>query len=602
LLSVDARVRRALTVSGTMTVMVDDAPANVRRLVWRLWPIAAAVAAGLLLLLAFPPFDLWWLAPFGVALLALTTYQRGVWAAAGLGAITGVSLLIPLLGWAGGFVGAVWLFLPFGESFYFALLGALSALSTPVLTRWRWSWPLVTGALWVLQEALRDRTPFGGFPWGRLAFSQSDSPLLGLAALGGAPLVTFGAAFVGGLLAVAALVVRDAPRPYRWATVRPAAGALALALVAMVAPAPLPRLAPASGAPVRVAVVQGNVPRLGLEFNAQRRAVLDNHVNATLDLARRVQAGQAPQPDLVVWPENSSDIDPLTNADARGLITQAARAINAPVLVGGLGEGPGPTDIRNIGLVWDPVQGPGQSYVKRHPVPFAEYIPLRSFVRHITTKVDLVRHDFVAGAEPGVLTMGPATIGDVICFEVAYDDVVRDTVTNGAQLIVVQTNNATFNEAEARQQLAMVRLRAVEHGRDALMASTVGVSAFVDSHGDVYDPTAFFASAVIERTMLMRSTRTVATTLGATPELALVGLAVAVVIAAVVMRRRRSSGSDGVGARVEGHAGTPTNLAQGTDGSNRAELAALSVGVGPLDAVPSGAGSRAVVDEAKDRA
>jgi apolipoprotein N-acyltransferase len=384
--------------------------------------------------------------------------------------------------------------------------------------------------------------------------------------------------------------------------VRPAAGILALALIATVAPAPLPRIGPGSGAPVRVAVVQGNVPRLGLEFNAQRRAVLDNHVNATLDLARRVQAGQAPQPDLVVWPENSSDIDPLTNADARGLINQAARAINAPILVGGLGEGPGPTDIRNIGLVWDPVQGPGQSYVKRHPVPFAEYIPLRSLVRHITTKVDLVRHDFVAGAVPGVLTMGPATIGDVICFEVAYDDVVRDTVTNGAQLIVVQTNNATFNEAEARQQLAMVRLRAVEHGRDALMASTVGVSAFVDSHGDVYDPTAFFASAVIERTMLMRSTRTVATTLGAAPELALVGLAVAIVIAAIVVRRRRSSGSDGVAARVGGHGDPPTNLAQGTYGSNRAELAASSVGVGPLDAVPSGAGPRTVVDEAKDRA
>ncbi len=156
---------------------------------------------------------------------------------------------------------------------------------------------------------------------------------------------------------------------------------------------------------------------------------------------------------------------------------------------------------------------------------------MRSFVRHITTKVDLVRRDFVAGQTPGVLTMGPATIGDVICFEVAYDEVVRDTVTNGAQLLVVQTNNATFNEAEARQQLAMVRLRAVEHGRDALMSSTVGVSAFVDAAGNVHDATPFNAKAVIERTVVLRTARTMATRLGFLPELALVGVALSFLVA-----------------------------------------------------------------------
>ena len=587
-----------LTVSGTMTVMVEDAPANLRRpaRLLRLWPIPAAAVAGLLLLLAFPPFDQWWLAPSGVALFALATYRRGFWAGAGLGAIAGLSLLIPLLSWAGGFVGAVWLFLPFGEACYFALLGGLSALVTPALIRWRWSWPIVTGALWVLQEALRDRTPFGGFPWGRLAFSQGDSPLLGLAAVGGAPLVTFGVAFVGGLIALAALVLLATPRPYQWTAVRPAAAALALALIAAVAPAPLPRLGATAGTTVRVAVVQGNVPRLGLDFNAQRRAVLDNHVNATLDLARRVKAGQAAQPDLVVWPENSSDIDPVANADARALITQAAQAVNAPILVGGLAEGPGPLDLRNIGLVWDPNLGPVQTYVKRHPVPFAEYIPMRSLVRHITTKVDLVRHDFVAGQEPGVLTLGPATIGDVICFEVAYDGVVRDTVTHGGQLIVVQTNNATFNEAEALQQLAMVRLRAVEHGRDALMASTVGVSAFVDSRGNVYDPTEFFVGAVIEGTMVLRPTRTVATIARRGPEFVLAALAVGFVIAAIIIGRRRRSGRNAVTApSVDARGG----VSHGANGTNRAQLAGVGIGVRPLDAVPPEVGPRAVTDEAK---
>jgi apolipoprotein N-acyltransferase len=284
--------------------------------------------------------------------------------------------------------------------------------------------------------------------------------------------------------------------------------------------------------------VQGNVPRLGLEFNAQRRAVLDNHVNATLALAAEVAAGRQPRPAFVVWPENASDIDPVLNADARARIDLAAQTIGVPILVGGLLQGPGDR-VRNVGLVWEPGSGPTQTYVKRHPVPFAEYMPIRSFARMITDKVDLIRSDFVAGPTPGVMSIGGTTIGDVICFEVAYDEIVRDTVTGGAQLLVVQTNNATFNESEALQQLAMVRLRAVEHGRPALMASTVGVSAFVDGSGNVYNATQFNAEAVIAQDVALGSARTIATKLGVLPELALSVLAAGVLIAAVALRKLR---------------------------------------------------------------
>jgi apolipoprotein N-acyltransferase len=417
------------------------------------------------------------------------------------------------------------------------LLGGLSALATPVVDRWRWTWPFVTGSLWVLQEALRDRTPFGGFPWGRLAFSQDDSPLLRLASLGGAPLVTFGVAAVGGLLGLTVLSVRRTPKR-AWI---PALVALVVALAPLGVPT-----ARAGGPAVRVAIVQGNVPRLGLEFNAQRRAVLDNHVKATMDLAAEVNAGRAERPDLVIWPENASDIDPIENSDARALVDGAAVAIGAPILVGGLrDDGHGGT--LNVGIVWQPNAGPTDSYIKRHPVPFAEYMPIRRFARMITDKVDLVRSDFVAGPKPGVLTLGPATIGDVICFEVAYDEIVRDTVTGGGQLIVVQTNNATFNEAEAAQQLAMVRLRAVEHGRPALMASTVGISAFVDPSGTVHDATSFNVRAVIVRELSLGTARTMATRLGPFPELALVAVALAVIGTAVVLRRRREPVGKGSG-------------------------------------------------------
>ncbi|PWR13866.1 apolipoprotein N-acyltransferase, partial [Micromonospora acroterricola] len=164
-----------------------------------------AVAAGLALLLAFPPYGVWPLAPVGVALLAAAAHRRRIRAGAGLGFLTGVALFAPLLAWTNLHTGYLpWVLLSLLQAGYLALLGAATAWVSPLADRGRWAWPALTGLLWVGQEALRDRTPFGGFPWGRLAFSQDSSPLLRLAALGGAPLVTFAVALIGGLLVTAA--------------------------------------------------------------------------------------------------------------------------------------------------------------------------------------------------------------------------------------------------------------------------------------------------------------------------------------------------------------------------------------------------------------
>ncbi|REG00664.1 apolipoprotein N-acyltransferase [Asanoa ferruginea] len=537
-----------------------------------------AIAAGLTQLLAFPRYDLWWLAPVSVALLAAAVHRRRARAGAGLGLITGLVFFGPLLEWTNLHTGVLpWVLLFVAEALFIALLGAAAAYASPLVDRHRWTWPLLTGLLWVGQEAARDRTPFGGFPWGRLAFSQGDSPALRFAALGGAPLVTFVVALIGGLLVAAAWPrggwarrgtpakdgskagtvshepVEDGSSPSRepaqgrplggpaWrrpgrASVLLGAGAIALAAAGLLVPVG----GSASGPPVRFAIVQGNVPRLGLDFNAQRRAVLDNHVNGTVELAGRVTTGQAQQPDLVIWPENSSDVDPFLDPQAAAEISRAADSIKAPILVGAVLRGPGENQVRNAGVVWLPGQGPDESrmYIKRHPVPFAEYIPLRNIARMVSKEVDRVRSDFVAGTTPGVLDMGPATVGDVICFEVAYDGIVRDTVTGGAGILAVQTNNATFDESEARQQLAMVRLRAVEHGRDALMASTVGVSGFVGTDGSVRQETGFNTPGVLVAEMTPRATRTLATQLGYWPEMVLSGLAVAALVAATVIRRR----------------------------------------------------------------
>ncbi|WP_431896642.1 apolipoprotein N-acyltransferase [Micromonospora haikouensis] len=503
--------------------------------------VPVAVAAGLVLLVAFPPYDWWVGAPVGVALLAAATHRRRVRAGAGLGFLAGLALFAPLLEWTNLHTGMLpWVLLSLSQAAVVALLGAASAWVSPVVDRWRWAWPLVCGVLWVGQEALRSRAPFGGFPWGRLAFSQGDAPTVRLAAWGGAPLVTFAVAAAAGLL-VAALwrPWRAGGARVRWAAVGPAVAAVAVLSVGWLVPVGVA----GGGATVEVAVVQGNVPRLGLDFNAQRQAVLNNHVQATLDLAAQVAAGQRRQPDLVVWPENASDIDPLRSAAAGERIGVAAAAVRAPILVGAVLVGPGPGQSQNAGILWRPGAGPDleQMYTKRHPVPFAEYVPLRDVARMISKEVDRVRSDMVAGDRPGVVDAGAVTVGDVICFEVAYDGLVRDTVTGGAQVLVVQTNNATFDVAEARQQLAMVRLRAVEHGRASLMASTVGVSGFVGADGRVSDATGFNTRAVVSRQLRLGDGRTLATRVGVWPEAALVAVAVAVMAGAAVLRRRRSS-------------------------------------------------------------
>jgi apolipoprotein N-acyltransferase len=283
------------------------------------------------------------------------------------------------------------------------------------------------------------------------------------------------------------------------------------------------------------------VPRAGLDFNAQRRAVLDNHVQQTLDLAADVAAGREAQPDVVIWPENSSDIDPYRNEDAARQIQRAATAIDAPVLVGAVVQGPG-RFISNTAIVWDPDDGPGDTYVKRHPVPFGEYVPARSFFRAFSDDIDRVTDQY-AGDEIGVLDLGGARIGDLICFEVVYDGLVHDVVDAGAGMLVVQTNNATFGYTdESAQQLAMSRLRAVEFGRTVAVAATSGISAVVAPDGTVARSSSLFTPAVFVEEIAQRDSVTVAQRLGAAPEWALTALGAGAVLGALLLRPRGRRG------------------------------------------------------------
>jgi apolipoprotein N-acyltransferase len=267
-------------------------------------------------------------------------------------------------------------------------------------------------------------------------------------------------------------------------------------------------------------------------------------VDRTIVLAEAVAAGERPQPNLVVWPENSSDIDPYRNDDAARQISRAAEAIGAPILVGAVVSGPGEF-ISNTAIVWDPETGPGDTYVKRHPVPFGEYIPARDFFRLFSDKVDLVRRDFAAGDEVGLLEMGGARIADLICFEVVYDGLVHDAVRAGAGMLVVQTNNATFGySAESEQQVAAAQVRAVEYGRSVALASTSGISAVIAPDGSLAASSGLFESAVFVEEIAQRDATTLAERLGAGPEWLLTALGAGALLAGAVpaLRRRRARG------------------------------------------------------------
>jgi apolipoprotein N-acyltransferase len=373
-----------------------------------------------------------------------------------------------------------------------------------------------------------------------------------VAAIGGEPLLSFVAVLAGlalGELVRRAVALRSAdstaagPRSLAGPAVAVVAALAAGPLAGLVPPTPGEPGAGGAGRTVTVAAIQGNVPRLGLDFNAQRRAVLDNHVRVTEQLAAEVAAGTRARPDLVIWPENSSDISPLRNPDAADAIDRAARAIGAPVLVGTVLSNPDGTTT-NSSLVWQAGAGPVERNDKRRVQPFGEYIPWRDFFRFFSPYVDR-GGNFVPGPGPGAVDMAGVRVGIAICWEIAFDDLVADSVDAGATLIAVPSNNATFGLSEMTyQQLAMSRVRAVEHDRAVVVATTSGVSATIDPDGTVTQRTGQFEPGFLVDQPSLRDTTTLATRWRSVPEWVLVALSVGAVSTAVVARRRGRRGRE----------------------------------------------------------
>ncbi len=485
-----------------------------------------ALAGGVAGAAGFPPYDVWPLLPVGIAALILAIPSGRGKTGFLLGFIFGLGFLLPLLRWITVIGDDAWVALSALEAAFYGCLGTTWAWLRS--TRW---WPLGYAACWVLAEVLRGLVPFGGLPWGRLAFGLVDSPVVRYGRLGGAELVSFVMVLAVALVMMVLLRRRaDLTAVLGSATVALMVGASVLIPVGLAGP----------GAVVRVAAVQGNVPGRGMNPFAERRAVLDNHAAATHELAARVRAGTAQRPDFVVWPENSTDIDPFRDSRVYAQIDAAVRDIGVPTLVGAVVAGPDVNHVQNVGIVWDPRTGPGERYVKRHVVPFGEYIPFRGFLTRFVSRLSQIPVDFAAGNKPGVLQVGPATVGDVICFEVAYDGLVRDVIDGGGQVLVVQTNNATYTgTGQLVQQFAISRYRAIETGRTVIIAATSGISGIVAPDGSVVAATSVGARAVLDASVRLATGVTPGVRFGGLIDVGLSALAVGLAGAARLGLSRR---------------------------------------------------------------
>ena len=520
---------QAAAASGARTGRAGDSGGFRTR-----WALLISVAGGLALYASFPPAGIWPLAVLGPALLVLALTGRSLRGSFGCALAFGLAQFVPLLSWLINLAWYAWAALAVSEAVIFALL----AIGQRLLLRLPY-WPVAVAGWWVLVEGVRDRWPYA-FPWGRLAMSQSVAPDVRWVAFGGAPLLSFLIALTGAMLAGAVLAWLGPEGRARWTASAAAVVTAGLVLAGGLLPAD-----PTGGAPTaQVAAIQGNVPRArNLPQQLRATQVTQNHVDATLKLAAQVKAGQRPAPDLVIWPENATDLDPFQNPSVYAQLSTAVAAIGRPILVGEVLNDPR----RNVGQLWVPGRGPTTAYVKRQLVPFGEYIPYRGIISSFSNLPALQPIDFTAGRRPVVFGVGKIRLGDVICYEVAFDHLVRSEVTAGANLLAVQSNDADFEIdgqlGETQQQTAMARIRAVESDRAVVYASTTGESTIIAPDGSLIAHSGMWQQAILDARVPLVSHRTLADRVGAWPEYVIIMLTVLALAWAVVRvtRQRRQA-------------------------------------------------------------
>lgn len=481
---------------------------------------------------AFAPASMPWVIPPCLAVLVLTLRRlptRRAWLPA---LAFGLGYMSVLQWWMEASVGPdAWVGISLLEAAFFVPLG----LAFSVVQRWR-TWPVWMAVAWVAVESWRSTWPFGGMPWGRLSYAVADTPLQPLLPLAGFTGVSFVLALAGTGLAW----LLDGGWRHRMLT-----GAGLVAAVTVLALPTLAAYSPHHTGEARIAVVQGDVPGDGSDILLDHRQVTRNHVDATVDLARRVEDGRAVRPDLVVWPENSTAVDPFDDAEVNSGIWEASDAIGVPILVGAITDGDDPDSLLNQGVVWEPGTGGADRYTKKHPVPFGEYVPWRGTGIGTFGDLAVITRDMRSGTRITPLRIGDLRVADAICFDVAYDDALHAQLREGADVVVVQTSNAMFiHTDQIHQQFEMTRLRAVETGRAIAVASTNGITALIAPDGSVLRTAEPRTRAVLDADLPLSDSVTPAVRLGPWPgRLAIALTLLAVAAAALPVPYRRPSGS-----------------------------------------------------------
>lgn len=451
-----------------------------------------AIVSGFALQGAFPSTNFWPLAFIGVFLLLWTLLGRGFWTAILVGTASGASFWLSLINWLTLYLGPVpWLALGFLQALFFGFGASLMAIA---LNRGPTRWPsrfgriglvsIVIAAIWTLRESITSVWPYGGFSWGRLAQSQSQSPIAHDVAWVGTSGVTF-------LVVLSATLLFQVFREKRRAL-------LVIPILVFVTSMAVPHFVIDISGTTKVLAVQGN-SKAGLFDHGVPGEILQDHVSGTLPFVGE-------EVDMVVWPENASDINPLRSQLAALTLDTVSDKIGAPIVTGTITTS---SDDRyfNSSLVWS--NGLQGQYDKIHPVPFAEYMPNREFWRTFQPElVDLVTRDYSFGTRSNVVDINGVLAGIAICFDITDDQQAYQMISEGAEIILAQTNNADFGKtSENLQQLSIARLRAIETGRSVVNISTVGTSEIISPTGETissipaYQPGAMLSAVPLSSTI-----------------------------------------------------------------------------------------------------
>ena len=401
--------------------------------------------SGLLLSAAFEPIALWWLAPLALALAmyALASSERKYLSVLAFA----LTFNLVLLHWTSIYVGSLpWIILATGLTLFYLPLVAVKHLGIAFF-------PLI----FIVLEEIRNRFPFQGFGWARIAYSQADAPYAKIAAHGGAVALSAITVLIGFFLFYLS------QKQFQILVLLPILIVLFPINVQM-------------NQSTQALMIQGNVPKLGLDFNSRATEVFFNHVKET-----EIALKENRNINFILWPENSVDVDPFRNPE----VFETLNSFTEPLIIGAIvGRG---EEVLNTSILW--TKESQNVYVKQHLTPFGEYIPLRSLASKISPLVDDVR-DFSPGNESTIFTINGAKIAPVICYEL-LDDQILEKAAKTSNLLAVQTNSATFGDsAESAQQLQITRIRAIEHLRNILSVSTTGYSAVIDYNGQVLQKTA----------------------------------------------------------------------------------------------------------------